>query len=133
MSAASILVAMDAEAAAMDALIRGADVRRGIHELGAHVELFRARLVAGGFIETRVGDVNLGPEERVECFLLDGTRAVFGHVFWERFTRERARLIFGSVVRAANGDWAIILGRGSPRPIYVNALRRERWDSERPC
>ena len=118
--------------AALDAIIRGETVRRGRHALGGASERFHARLVANGFRETRVGEVDPGPESRVPAFLVRDDEAIFGYIFEEKFTETRCRRLFGSVERNAKGDWAVMLGISSRRPIYAAPQLAVSYDGDHP-
>jgi hypothetical protein len=120
-------------ASALDELILGTWVRRGTHELGDAMTAFEARLRALGFAPVRLAELTLAEDLRLPAFVLDGTQAVFGHVFWEKFTPRRSRLIFGSEVRNLSGDWAVLFGRASARTVYVQLANPQPWDPEHPC
>ncbi len=121
---------------ALDAIIQGRFVTRSRHELvhdGDDVTaLFQRRLAAFGFSPTTVANVPCEPGERVPGFLVENRVAWFGWVFWELFTRERKRKLWGSVVRNGKGDWQIQLGSASSRPVYVNPAMKLPMDVERP-
>jgi hypothetical protein len=76
--------------------------------------------------------VEIAHGERVPAFLVREGHADFGWVFWEKFTADRWRKLFGSVVRNAKGDWAIQLGTGSREPVHVDLTRRVPVDPDRP-
>jgi hypothetical protein len=111
-------------------------VKRGRHELtmdGQDVsDLFLEALRLEGFEPTRVRDVDVAVGERVPAFLLREGRADFGWVFWEKFTPDRSRKLFGSVVRNQKGDWEIQLGAGSRERVYVRHAGRMKTDMDRP-
>jgi hypothetical protein len=118
---------------ALDDLILGRGVRRGRHELPPDLfPLFRERLVACGFVPTVVGAVAVEVGIRVPAWLLRPPHADFGTVFWEIFTPEKRRKLFGSEVRNAKGDWAIQVPPGSPETVWVDLARAERYDASRP-
>ncbi len=108
---------------AIDEIIEGKNVKRFVHDLvldGRELtDLFRRRLLAAGFVETIVGDVNIGFDERVAAFLVRGSKAYFGWVFIERFTEKKSRKLFGTEVRNRKGDWAIQIPFNSREKIYV--------------
>ncbi len=122
--------------AAFRDLAAGRGVKRGRHALQVddedHGGLFLEALRLEGFEPLRVRDVEIARGERVPAFLLREGHADFGWVFWEKFTAERWRKLFGSVVRNAKGDWAFQLGIGSRKPIYVNVALRVPTDPDRP-
>ena len=61
--------------------------------------------------------------------IADGV-AHFGWVFWEVFTPDRKRKLFGSQVKNEKGDWAIMLARRSS--VYACPGRVQQMDVERP-
>ncbi len=109
---------------AIDDIIVGKNVKRIVHDLrfnGADLmAVFAGRLLDAGFIETTVGEVDVGFDERVAAFLLRDTKAYFGWVFNERFTNKRSRKLFGSEIRNGKGDWAIQIPFNSREKIFVN-------------
>lgn len=108
---------------AIDEIISGRNVKRFVHDLryeGENLEdLFAKRLTEAGFVETTVGDVDIGFDERVAAFVVRGPKAYFGWVFIERFTEKKSRKLFGSSVRNRKGDWAIQIPSGSKEKIFV--------------
>ncbi len=121
-------------AQALRDLIRGDGVRRASHELridGRDVSgLFLEMLDSEGFTETRVEDVPVRPGERVPAFYVADGMAHFGWVFWELFSPERKRKLFGSQKRNGKGDWAILLARDAR--VHACLSRKESMDVERP-
>jgi hypothetical protein len=115
-------------------LIRGDGVRRASHDLeidGKDVSvLFRTLLQSEGYVEIRVEMVDVIPGERVPAFCLMDGKAHFGWVFWEVFSPERKRKIFGSAAKNKKGDWAVVLARRAP--VYVCPDRKEAMDVDRP-
>jgi hypothetical protein len=115
-------------------LIRGDGVRRASHRLewnGRDVsELFRRILEMEGYAETAVESVPINPGERIPAFHVDSGMAHFGWVFWEVFSPDRKRKIFGSQDRNEKGDWAVILGRRAV--IFAAPARKESMDVDLP-
>jgi hypothetical protein len=111
-------------------------VKRGRHELRVDGEdlsgLFLEALRLEGFEPAAVRDVDVSLGERVPAFLVREGRADFGWVFREKFTAERSRRLFGSIVRNAKGDWDIQLGDGSREPVHVCLAGRMATDPDRP-
>ncbi len=111
-------------------------MKRGRHELRVDGEdlsgLFLEALRLEGFEPAVVRDVDVSLGERVPGFLVRGGRADFGWVFWEKFTAERSRKLFGSVARNAKGDWDAQLGAGSRETIHVSLAGRTATDPDRP-
>ncbi len=124
------------ELTALRDLAAGRGVKRGRHELRVDDEdrtgLFLEALRLEGFEPARVRDVEVALGERVPAFLVREGRADFGWVFREKFTAERSRQIFGSVVRNARGEWEIQLGPGSGETVYVQLSGRMTTDPDRP-
>ncbi len=122
--------------AALDEIIRGINVRRSRHDLVLdgrdYTEAFRRRLATQGFVPAAVRDVDLAVDERIPAFRVEAGCATFGHVFWEKFTDVKKRKLFGSVIRDAKGDWAVILGVQSAEPVWIQPSRREKIDPDRP-
>jgi len=117
-------------------LAAGRGVKRGRHALRVSTrdrsELFLEALRLEGFKRALVRDVEVALGERVPAFLVREGRTDFGWVFWEKFTGERSRKLFGSVVRNAKGDWEIQLGTGSSEAVHVNLGARVAVDPDRP-
>ena len=108
---------------AIDEIIGGRNVKRFVHDLhfdGRDLSgIFAERLLNAGFVETTVGDVDVGFDERVAAFLIRGSKAYFGWVFMERFTDKKSRKLFGSESRNSKGDWAIQIPFNSRERIFV--------------
>ena len=113
---------------ALDEIIEGRSVKRFVHDLlfdGHDLSgIFSGRLVTAGFIETTVGQVEVGFDERVAAFLVRDSKAYFGWVFIERFTETKSRKLFGSAVKNRKGDWAIQIPFNSRETIYVRCSER---------
>ena len=111
-------------------------MKRGRHELRVDGEdlsgLFLEALRLEGFEPAAVRDVDVSLGERVPAFLVREGCADFGWVFREKFTAERSRRLFGSIVRNAKGDWDIQLGDGSREPVHVCLAGRMAMDPDRP-
>lgn len=109
---------------AFDEIIEGKFVNRIVHELKYEevdvTNLFIARLKSHGFIEKRVGEIELQFEERMPAFAIRNGKAYFGWIFIERFTENKSRKLFGSVVRNSKGDWLIQISHKSDELVYVN-------------
>ena len=109
---------------ALGEIIAGTHVKRSRHELRwqgeSLAELFRDELQRRGFEPLSVAEAEVRPGERAPAFYLDGDTAYFGWVFWEKFSAERSRKLFGSVVRNAKGDWLIQVSPRQALRVYVN-------------
>lgn len=117
-------------------IVTGKGAPRSKHELlldGTQVvDEFVEALERNGFHRTIVGKVDVRLGERVPAFFIDKTIAYFGWVFWEKFTDNKARKLWGSVVRNAKGDWAIQIPPTKPIPIYANPDQRIEMDVDNP-
>jgi hypothetical protein len=126
---------MDNPTHALRDLIRGDGVRRASHDLTLNGEdvtgLFHRILEKEGYVEMPVEDIPIQPGERVPAFFVADGKAHFGWVFWELFSPERKRKLFGSQVKNDKGDWAIILARRSS--VYASLQRKELMDVDRPA
>lgn len=70
------------------------------------------------------------PGERVPAFCIMDGKAHFGWVFWEVFSSDRKRKLFGSCMKNTKGDWAIMLARTAM--VYACVDRKELMDIDRP-
>lgn len=115
----------------------GRGVKRADHALtdesgadrSAH---FIDALRAEGYAATTVADREVALGERVPAWLVADGMARFGWIFWERFTAERARKLWGTVHKNAKGDWDRTLGARSRTTLYANPAARERVDPDNP-
>jgi len=111
-------------------------ITRNKHELvlNGHpvVKEFVEVLIDNGFHPTIVGRVQVDVGERVPAFFINKSIAYFGWVFWEKFTNDKARKLWGSVVRNVKGDWAIQIPPTKPTPIYANPDLRIEMDADKP-
>lgn len=130
---------MQSDAKLHDALtdiVTGRGVKRARHELVLEgvpvVEPFIACLAEHGYRPTTVADVDVGVGERVPAFVIDGTTAWFGWIFWEKFTETKARKLWGSVIRNAKGDWALQIPPTKPTPVYANPAGKIDMDADTP-
>ncbi len=115
-------------------LIRGDGVRRASHDLNYDgvdfSPLFTEMLESEGYIPTAVEDIQVEVGERVPAFTIEKGTAHFGWIFWEVFTPDRKRKVFGSEVKNDKGDWAIMLARRAS--VYACPNRKQLMDAERP-
>lgn len=113
---------------AINDIIMGKNVKRFVHDLRFKGEdltsVFAGRLLSAGFIETTVGEVAVGFDERIAAFLLRDSMAYFGWVFNERFTGKKSRKLFGSAIRNGKGDWGIQIPSNSREKIFVRYSER---------
>lgn len=127
------------EHALMEALadiVDGTAVKRARHELvfeGRDVTpLFVDILREKGYLPLTVDAVEIAPGERVPAFLIEGTTAFFGWVFWEQFTSWKIRKLWGSVVKNSRGDWEIQIPEARPTTIYANPALLLEMDIDNP-
>jgi len=122
-------------AAAFDEIIEGRFVNRNVHDLNYEesdlTNIFVSQLKRHGFVEKRVGEIDLQFEERVPAFAIRNGKAYFGWVFIERFTEKKSRKLFGSVVRNKRGDWLIQISQNSSEQVYVNLSYKTEMEGER--
>jgi hypothetical protein len=122
---------------ALQEIIDGKIVHRGKHELvweGKNVvDEFTTRLIASGYEIRTVKEIDISPGERVPGFIIRGSTAYFGWVFWEKFTPRQIRKLWGSVVRNEKGDWAIQIPPANAEPIFVNRNQKTQMDIENPA
>ena len=116
-------------------LIRGDGVRRASHDLTVDgvdmTGLFCRLLESEGYAETSVQDIPIQPGERVPAFCVAEGKAHFGWVFWEVFSPDRKRKLFGSQAKNDKGDWAILLARNAR--VHACLHRKELMDIDRPA
>lgn len=117
-------------------IISGKGVTRSKHELVLNgkpvIDEFLDALRNHGFRKTIVGKVDVSVGERVPAFFIEQSTAYFGWVFWEKFTEEKARKLWGSVVRNVKGDWAIQISPAKATPIYANPDLKIEMDADNP-
>jgi hypothetical protein len=121
---------------ALSDIVKGTGVKRAKHELVHDGEdltgPFVGELLREGYLESTVGDVPVGPGERVPAFYIDGKIAYFGWVFWEQFTSWKIRKLWGSTIRNERGDWSIQIPESVRTVIYVNKSLKLEMDIDRP-
>jgi hypothetical protein len=121
---------------ALRAIIEGKEVKRSKHDLeheGRNLEpLFLEELAQSGYHPTTVAAVRVEPGERVPAFLIEGSVAYFGWVFWERFSARRERKLWGSEVRNDRGDWELQIPPTRAATIFANESLTIEMDIDRP-
>lgn len=121
---------------AFGSIIEGKTVKRSKHHLiyeGRDLTaMFLKELDKHGYRPVLVSDIDVLPGERVPAFLIRGTTAYFGWVFWERFTSSKARKLWGSSVKNAKGDWEIQLPPSGKTEIYANVGEKLEMDIDHP-
>ena len=117
-------------------IVDGRTVKRAKHELlhdGADLTpVFLEILGERGYRAVTVADVPVEPGERIPAFLLVGTTALFGWVFWEQFTSWKLRKLWGSVIKNARGDWDVQIPEARPTVIYANTSLKLEMDIDHP-
>lgn len=117
-------------------IIAGRSVKRSKHDLFSggidRSGLFLRTLSASGFRPVTVGKIDIRPGERCPAFLVQNGTALFGWVFWEKFSQLRLRKLFGTVVRNPNGDWLVQLPANSTAVIYADTSQVLPMDIDRP-
>jgi hypothetical protein len=117
-------------------IVDGRTVKRAKHELlhdGADLTpLFLEILVERGYRPVTVAEVPVDPGERIPAFLVVGTTALFGWVFWEQFTSWKIRKLWGSVIKNARGDWDVQIPEARATVIYANTSLKLEMDIDHP-
>lgn len=93
---------------------------------------FEEALHRCGYRLARLRDLEVPRGVRFPAFLLQGGLATFGHVFREKFKEDEDRVLFGSVLRDAIGDWSVMLTRRSAELLWVDLARGTPFDEDRP-
>jgi hypothetical protein len=117
-------------------IIAGSSVKRSRHDLVSggvdRTELFLRTLVESGYHPLTVDAVRITPGQRTPAFLVREGTALFGWVFWEKFSQLRLRKLFGTVVRKPNGDWFVQLPAAGSAIIYADPTQILPMDIDRP-
>jgi len=118
--------------AVFDDIILGRGVKRYVHELlwqgRDESDRFRSCLLRRGFEYLPLKEIEVEIGERLPGFWIDKTTAYFGYLFWEVFSENRKRKIWGSVIRDEKGDWKHIFPGKSSKLLYVNRSIRQKVD-----
>lgn len=117
-------------------IIAGKSVKRSRHDL-VHGGIDRTehflRLLSGsGYRPLTVDAVRVAPGERTPAFHVQNGTALFGWVFWEKFSQLRLRKLFGTVVRKPGGDWLVQLPAAGSAIIYADTTQILTMDIDRP-
>lgn len=117
-------------------IIAGRSVKRSRHDLVSggidRTELFLRVLSESGYRPLTVDAVHVAPGERTPAFHIQNGTALFGWVFWEKFSQLRLRKLFGTVVRKPSGDWLVQLPAAGPAIIYADPTQVLPMDIDRP-
>ena len=116
----------------LDDIVLGRGVKRTIHylEYGEHIytRLFIERLQFYRFRPILLKNITIRVGWRAPAFFISGKQAIFGYVFWEVFSEDKKRKIFGSTVKNEKGDWKYVLSENSQTIVFVNLNRQEEVD-----
>lgn len=115
-----------------DDIILGRGVKRSIHLLEYDdtilTELFIERLLIFKYRPSKIKEAPVQVGQRIPAFYINGKHAVFGYIFYELFSEQQKRKIFGSVARNEKGDWRYHLPVNSPVVVFINPDLREDID-----
>ena len=121
---------------ALREIVAGRNVKRARHDLhwegGDISPLFREILVEEGFEPSTVADLHVEPGERIPAFHIEKGVAFFGWVFREKFTEQRQRKLFGSVVRNGKGDWMIQISARNETVVFADPRMTSTMDTDNP-
>ncbi len=85
-----------------------------------------------GYIPVTVADTPVEPGERIPAFYIKDSVAYFGWIFYEKFTGQKTRKLWGSVIRNQKGDWAIQISPKKNITVYADINRKTEMDLDRP-
>lgn len=121
---------------AFEEIIEGRNVKRSSHSLlwegTDYTDPFIRILIRKGYHPVCVRDVPVAPGERIPAFLVEHSIALFGWIFWEKFSDQRMRKLFGSVVRNTRGDWAVQIPEKKTMIVYANTAELSEMDIDHP-
>ncbi|MDH4069450.1 MAG: hypothetical protein OEV30_03410 [Ignavibacteria bacterium] len=121
---------------ALQEIVEGRNVKRSSHSLiweGTDcTDEFVRILDEKGYHPVLVRDVSVAPGERVPAFHVANASALFGWIFWEKFSDRRMRKLFGSVVRNNKGDWAVQIPEKKSVLVYANTSELSEMDIDHP-
>ena len=117
-------------------VIEGKTVERRKIELRLNavslVSEFTELLIQSGYRPTTVADVDVRAGMKVPAYLLEESTAYFGWVFWEKFTDNKLRKLWGSSVRNSKGDWELQIGEKKRTTVFANPSKAIEMDIDRP-
>ena len=116
----------------LDDIILGRGVKRSIHYLEygekIYTKLFIERLQFYKFRPLLIHNIDIHVGWRAPGFFISGKQAVFGYVFWEVFSDDKKRKIFGSTAKNEKGDWKYIFSENSQAVIFTNLSKQKEVD-----
>lgn len=117
-------------------LASGQGVKRSRHDLVVdgrdYTEEFIDVLRELGFTPLTVAEAVVDPGERIPAFYIKDSIAYFGWIFYEKFTGQAVRKLWGSVIRNQKGDWAIQISPKKNITLYANTDQKTDMDIDRP-
>ncbi len=87
-------------------------------------DIFIRKLEKLNFKPKGIKEVEVEPGYRVPAFYLKNGEAYFGWVFWEIFTENFKRKLFGSAIKNQRGDWEIQITEDKDEIVYVNEMKK---------
>jgi len=116
----------------LDDIILGRGVKRTVHSLeydqSVITDLFISRLRLYKYHPLAVADIRVEVGYRIPAFFIQGKFAIFGYVFWEVFSENKKRKLWGSVVKNKKGDWKFVLSGNSDSIVFANLSNRQEVD-----
>jgi len=113
-------------------IILGNGVKRSVHNLVFNTidysDLFINCLKIHTFLPIPLKNTKLEIGVRYPGFYIENSVAYFGHLFWEVFSENRKRKIWGSIIRNQKGDWKYILPGNSSKIVYINLTKAQAID-----
>lgn len=117
-------------------LATGNGVKRTRHTLIVdgrdYTDKFIQVLKDAGFDPVTIAEAPVEPGERVPAFYIKDSTAYFGWIFYEKFTGQKMRKLWGSTVRNQKGDWAIQISPKKNITVYANSKQKTPMDLDRP-
>jgi len=127
---------MDVISASLKDLAIGAGVKRTRHDLVVDGKDYTGKfiqiLLDNGFTRVTVKDAPVGPGERIPAFYIKNSTAYFGWIFFEKFTTQKMRKLWGSVIRDQKGDWAIQISPRKDITLYAHVKNKSYMDLDHP-
>jgi hypothetical protein len=117
-------------------IIDGKNVKRSRHELrfgGMDLsDIFVEELQQKGYTSATVNAIPVQKGYRISAFYIEDSVVYFGWVFWEKFSEEKWRKLFGSLTRNRKGDREIQLSSSGNELVYANLSLQIEMDIDRP-
>ena len=116
----------------LDDIILGRGVKRTLHDLEydgvIYSSSFIDRLRLYKYRPLILDQIHVSVGYRIPAFLLKDKTAIFGYVFWELFSENKKRKLWGSVVKNEKGDWKYTVSAKSRQILFVNTDKEEEFD-----